>query len=174
MVDATLGRRENEQEVHRSAILAILLIQISRWLQIENKNSVPSTREGNSPIRPHNTGTKSKKNTIPPCSSKALQRPGGGAESRRWSKSRHCKNQPEAAAQNLIGAEVDSSSAESKQRRHQAAAPSQGAAETRRCPRIPAAQSLSCVVSGAFESSWDSRNYGGAPIPGDGTKSQRY
>ena len=33
VVDSTLGRKENEQEVHRSAILAILLIQISRCLK---------------------------------------------------------------------------------------------------------------------------------------------
>ena len=45
-----MGRRENKQEVHRTAILAILLIQICRCLQIK-KNAVPSTREGNSPIQ---------------------------------------------------------------------------------------------------------------------------
>ena len=45
-----MGRRENKQEVHRTAILAILLIQICRCLQIK-KNAVPSTREGNSSIQ---------------------------------------------------------------------------------------------------------------------------
>ena len=68
VVDATLSRRGNEQEVHRSAILAILLIQISRYLQIEKKKrfQLPSTKEGNSP----RTVPNREKKAIPRCSSK--------------------------------------------------------------------------------------------------------
>ena len=56
LVDATLGRREKEQQVHGSAILAILLIQTREFQVIANRkklryrDAVPRTREGNSPI----------------------------------------------------------------------------------------------------------------------------
>ena len=117
----------------------------------------------------------------------ALQRPGGGAESRVPAVVTLAAPSPRSAAR--------------RQRRYQAAAPSRGAAvqrpwkapspsggnpgsaggaQSRRCRdrgrrrrRIHAAQSPSAVYSGGAESSWHRRNHAGTLSPVGGAESSR-